>query len=106
MRESTYPNFLFFNATERCNLNCTYCGVAGSNHCSTGTQREMDINKIRDIAQQFWEMGGERVCLAGGEPLLREDIFDIIESFSSKDFSLETNATLITKEIAKELKKK
>jgi radical SAM protein with 4Fe4S-binding SPASM domain len=44
--------------------------------------------------------------LVGGEPLLRKDIFEILEYARKKDLatSMSTNGTLIDKEIAKKLK--
>ncbi|NQY44174.1 MAG: SPASM domain-containing protein, partial [Legionellales bacterium] len=49
--------------------------------------------------------GTQLLSIAGGEPIIRKDIFDVIEYAKSKeiDVSLTTNAFHITKEVAKKL---
>ncbi|HIE29589.1 TPA: radical SAM protein [Candidatus Poribacteria bacterium] len=56
---------------------------------------------MKDLA----EIGVSAVALTGGEPFLREDIFDIIEKIMecSMGLQINTNATLMTEEVAKKL---
>jgi radical SAM protein with 4Fe4S-binding SPASM domain len=52
------------------------------------------------------DAGVAYVALSGGEPLMRPDIFDIIRRIRERDmtFSIATNATLLTREKAEQLK--
>lgn len=84
--------------SEVCNLNCEYCyfGIKGkrftrANDCKTSEI----INFIKGMKKEkIW-----RVYLAGGEPLLNKDLFEIVYELRKKDISigLSTNGTLINK---------
>jgi cyclic pyranopterin phosphate synthase len=91
---------LRISVTQRCNLACFYCHKEGQ----TFTAEEMsleEINKIFDIAKQC---GIEYVKITGGEPLVREDIIDIVAEANKrfKDVSMTTNGLLL-KEKGKDL---
>ncbi len=65
-------NYLFWECTTRCNLNCLHCG---SDCAKDSNYRDMPLNDfltaidtIKSIERQI------TVVLTGGEPLLREDI--------------------------------
>lgn len=62
-------------------------------HGDTG--HELSLAQIRELAGILKKLNISIVTLGGGEPLLREDIVEIVEIFS-KDFDvrLQTNATL------------
>lgn len=104
----TPPRALFFNLTHRCNLNCIHCAVLAGSYCFSkhGTS-ELTLEEIESVAERFARLGGIQLFLAGGEPLLREDVFDVIKCFSSRGVFtlLETNSTLITKQSARKLKR-
>ncbi len=94
---------LDFNITNRCNFRCFHC-------CFTSGELEMSefsIKKIEKILKQFKELGGWRIDITGGEPLMRKDIKEIITL--SKELNLKTelvtNASLLNKKILKEFKK-
>ncbi|MFP3910100.1 MAG: GTP 3',8-cyclase MoaA [Archaeoglobaceae archaeon] len=80
--------------TNRCNLNCFYCHKEGE----TDPQEEMDIEDIKRICNVFYDSGVKKVKITGGEPLLRKDIYDIIQSMPPfKEISMTTNGTLLSK---------
>lgn len=96
--------------TERCNLRCKYCvyheGEAGFR--SFGT-KDIDLNIAEQAVDILSRSTKEEVSITfcGGEPLLRFDIIkDTIEYSKIKLhnkkvlYSMTTNATLITEEIA------
>jgi radical SAM protein with 4Fe4S-binding SPASM domain len=98
-----YPlNVLFFESTLKCNLQCVHCYAYDFKTNST----DMDFRSICNMIDQFAEMGGLEVLISGGEPLLRNDIYEIIEYIVGKPLNtlLLTNGTLINPEIAKRLK--
>lgn len=80
--------------TNRCNLNCFYCHKEGE----VDPQKEMDIEDINRICSVFYNLGVRKVKITGGEPLLRKDIYDIIQSMPPfKEVSMTTNGILLAK---------
>ena len=69
-------NYLRIFITDRCNLRCVYCmppqGVEKLKHGEILTYEE--ILRVVTVAAA---MGVEKVRLTGGEPLLKEGIFDL-----------------------------
>lgn len=74
------PSSITFDVTDRCPLRCKTCGK----WISKGERQELDTQSWKAVIRSLrnW-LGNYRVCLSGGEPFLREDIFDII-SFARK----------------------
>jgi len=95
---------LRISLTQKCNLECFYCHREGENKENDDEMTSEEIAKIVEIASHF---GISKVKLTGGEPLLREDIFDIISKIRSikgiVEVSMTTNGTLLA-EKAKKLK--
>ena len=69
---------LRMSVTNRCNINCFYCHHDGM----LGTSNEMSVDEIFRIASVSKDLGVERIRFSGGEPLVRRDIVDIVNSFS------------------------
>lgn len=92
------------SVTQRCNLNCPYCHGEG--------QQESDIEltplEVARIAEIATRLGARRIKITGGEPLLREDLPAIVKYISAigkiEDISMVTNASLLTADLAAELK--
>ena len=72
-------NYLRISVTQRCNLNCLYCG----SECPD--LNEMTADEIRQAAEAFSLCGIDKVRLTGGEPLVRSDIARIAENISRID---------------------
>lgn len=84
---------LRISVTQRCNLKCFYCHKEGQD----ATEEEMSPSEIEKIIEIGTKLGMTKLKLSGGEPLLREDIYDIIQRASNHihDISLTTNGTLL-----------
>ena len=69
------------------------------------TDDELTRNDIQTLLSQAKEAGIKQVTIGGGEPLIREDIFRIIELSHKMGFltSLVSNGTLIDQATAKKL---
>ena len=84
--------YLELQLTRRCNLACR--------HCYLGPPRadEMPLDDALSVARQFEEMGGLRLMISGGEPLLHPHLREFIEQTGELKLRriLLTNGTLIT----------
>ncbi len=82
-----------------CNLTCTHCfaGTLPRNH------DPLKLNEIDILFGDLARLGAFRLGLTGGEPLLRHDIFDVLDSATAHGLHpcLTTNALLITEDIAR-----
>ncbi|MCL7412654.1 MAG: radical SAM protein, partial [ANME-2 cluster archaeon] len=65
--------YLLVHTTTRCNLKCKHCYLGAS----TGEDMTMDV--FRQIVDEFIAMGGLKIMLSGGEPLLHPNIWEFLE---------------------------
>lgn len=96
MYEQQNEKMLFLEITNACNLNCLHC----YNSSGKKKNRELSISKIELIIKNFKKIGGNVVCISGGEPFMRNDIIDIVNIILDngiKDIRLATNGLLINK---------
>jgi radical SAM protein with 4Fe4S-binding SPASM domain len=88
--------YLLLNITKRCNLKCK--------HCYLGEEEAQDLptDLILKIFDEFEEMGGLRLIVSGGEPLLHPDFWKINDSLKERSFRsiLNSNGILIDEEAA------
>lgn len=94
------PPFMITSITNRCNLKCKGC-YARAQHRSD--ESEMSEVKLRSILKEARELGISLVLLAGGEPLVRTEILEIIRDFPKIIFPLFTNGLLINEEVINKL---
>jgi radical SAM protein with 4Fe4S-binding SPASM domain len=66
----------------------------------------MPYDKVLEVINLLDKYGVFRITLTGGEPLIRNDIFNIINELKSRSFCVDmnTNGTLITEEVSRKLK--
>lgn len=96
------PDLVSVAVTDKCNANCEYCSFKSMEKNAP----VLSTDDLKDAIRQCQELGAATIILAGGEPLMREDIGDIIAS-ADKDLSqviLFTNGYYL-KQRAKDLKK-
>ena len=70
--------------------------------------RELSFDEIKNIVDQARALGTRRWSISGGEPMLRPDFPEIFDYLTGKavSYTLNTNGTLITPEIARLLTRK
>lgn len=86
--------------TPRCNLNCIYCHREGE----VKPEAELSLDEIREILRVSAKFGIRSVKFTGGEPLLRKDIVEIVQSVpEGMESSMTTNGILLA-QYAKGLK--
>lgn len=87
---------LRISITNRCNVKCFYCHHDGM----LPQDYEMTPQEIERIVKVAKEIGIEKIRLSGGEPLIRDDIVDMvsrIDKIGFRDISLTTNGILLEK---------
>jgi radical SAM protein with 4Fe4S-binding SPASM domain len=95
------PLAVHLEVVAACNLTCTHC-FAGA------LPRNTHPLSVREMDRLFAEMAGLgsfRLGLTGGEPLLRKDLFDVLDAATGRGLHpcLTTNALLLTEDTAREL---
>lgn len=91
-----------WNLTRKCNLKCLHCYIdAGAED-----PHELTTAEALALVDQMAEVGVPLILFTGGEPLVRQDFFDIAERARDAGIKLvlSTNGTLITSEVAKRLR--
>ena len=103
MKMKNIPRLIFWELTKRCNLNCVHCRAEADDHEFSG---EMQLSEIKRVTDDIVSFSNPIMILTGGEPLYREDIFDIAGYMHDKGLriALATNGTLIDKTIARKIK--
>lgn len=104
------PYFWVLKYTNACNLRCAYCYSYDKNK-----KNRLDLPNefVYKIAQLVGNKNDEDLCLCfhGGEPLIRfKDIVQCVTDLrklreTNLKFAIQTNATLLTREVAEFLKK-
>ena len=70
------PRLIAWEITRSCNLDCVHCRAASSKGPYKG---ELTTSEIFRIMEEIKEVSSPVIILTGGEPLLREDLFEIIK---------------------------
>ncbi|GLX95372.1 StsB family radical SAM/SPASM domain sactipeptide maturase [Herbidospora sp. NBRC 101105] len=85
----------YYAITDGCNLRCPYC-YASSEKC---LPNELKTDESLRLIEEIAEFGAEYVIFTGGEPMLRKDLFQIVEHARSLGLkcNIVTNATMIRK---------
>ncbi|MFI1995418.1 StsB family radical SAM/SPASM domain sactipeptide maturase [Actinoplanes sp. NPDC020271] len=83
----------YYAITDGCNLRCPYC-YASSEKCLPG---ELNTAESMDLVTQIAEMGARTIVFTGGEPMLRKDLFAVVEHARAQGLKVNiiTNATMI-----------
>lgn len=95
---------LHLEITQACNLTCKHCYYSAGDP----SEEELEKTEMIEVLREFKELGGKRLFLTGGEPLLRRDkLFKVINEADhlGLDIHVETNATLLNEADAQKLEK-
>ena len=102
-RKSRIPESGLFELTYRCNLECVHCYCKGSEDLD----KELSTTEVKGVLDQLHKEGCLGITFSGGEPLIREDFWEIYLSAKRKGFLIDifTNGTLLTEEKQKFLQR-
>lgn len=91
-----------WETTRNCNLSCIHCRAAATNGPYSG---ELDTNQAMTLLDGIAAVGKPIVILTGGEPMLREDIFELAGYGTRLGLKMvmSPNGTRITAESAKKM---
>jgi radical SAM protein with 4Fe4S-binding SPASM domain len=94
------PLSVIWDITYRCNLQCEHCLIEPS-----PGEDEMTLEEIESVLENLKRMKIFSITFSGGEPLVRNDIFDILSMASGMNFGtrLNTNGFLVNDRILTKL---
>src|SRR4030042_3442876 len=78
------PVYVQWISTYKCNFRCPHCGTAAG----TPRQDELKTEEIIKALDSLAELGCKIFSVTGGEPLLREDIFEVLSYAKKKGMSV------------------
>jgi putative heme d1 biosynthesis radical SAM protein NirJ2 len=91
-----------WNVTNKCNLFCEHC----YRDAGKGAENELTTREGFELLEHIAKAGFKLMVFSGGEPFLREDIFELTRYAASLGLRpvYGTNGTLITSELASRIK--
>jgi MoaA/NifB/PqqE/SkfB family radical SAM enzyme len=88
--------------TYRCNFQCAICDFWKTTH---RPEEELTLEQVRLIGSKLNQLGSLIVSLAGGEPLIRQDLYDIIRILNQANHFpiLITNGWYVNESVAMDI---
>ena len=101
--QGTQPDIdgVLFSITGRCNMRCRHCYMGAPEG-----QGELSLDNMQRILDALCASGATQISLTGGEPLMRTDLMELIDSILARGMAIPdifTNATLIDDAFVAEL---
>lgn len=96
------PYHLVWITTNACNARCLHCSTAAAKRLPN----ELSTDEVKSLFTHLADIGIFDVAISGGEPLVRQDIYEIIEFITGLGIKvgIGSNGSLITKQTAFRLK--
>lgn len=107
LRENPQLGVLALVVTEMCNARCAHCNMSCDNRIK---KENIDSKYFKKVLKEISENYNARnitISYTGGEPLMRKDLFDIIEYANELGYNgvLATNGSLLTEKTIERLVK-
>lgn len=94
--------YLRLSVTDVCNFRCNYCLPDGYKPPSH-KQHFLSVSEIQQVIRAFADLGTEKVRITGGEPTLRKDFLEIVQTIAQtsgiKKVALTTNGYRMERDI-------
>jgi len=92
-----------WSTTRTCNLRCVHCYTDSENQSYSG---ELTTDEGLKLVDDLAAFGVPSLLFSGGEPLMRKDLYTLIERASGKEMRpvISTNGTLIDRDAARSIK--
>ncbi len=97
------PLIMSWNVTRQCNMKCSHCYI---NATDKKLVNELNTEEAKQLMDQIYQVSRPLLVLSGGEPLLRPDIYELI-NYGAKiglKMGLGSNGSLIDEATAKKLR--
>ncbi|WP_298683378.1 radical SAM/SPASM domain-containing protein [uncultured Methanomethylovorans sp.] len=93
------PETVSFEITRKCKCQCAHCVISGG-------EGELDTSSVKKVIDEALDMGAFIITFTEGDPMLREDIFELIEYVDKERaiVNMYTPGTEMTPEAARRLK--
>jgi AdoMet-dependent heme synthase len=101
--EKYIPLIVSWNLTRKCNLKCSHCYI---NATTKELDGELNTQESKNLIDQIAEVSRPLLVLSGGEPLLRKDVYELIQYGTEKGLrmGLGSNGGSIDSRVAEKLK--
>ncbi len=101
---SGFGPVVVWNVTRTCNLRCRHCY---SDSASDVVEKELSTKEALSLIDNLAAFNVPVILFSGGEPLLRPDFFELVDYAGKKGIraTISTNGTLITPDLARDIKK-
>jgi radical SAM protein with 4Fe4S-binding SPASM domain len=95
------PLSIIWEITHACNLGCLHCLSA----CGRMASGELSTEEAKALIDQLARARVFSITLGGGEPLVRDDVFELIEHATARNMAvrLSTNGYAVTEETLRRL---
>jgi GTP 3',8-cyclase len=101
-------DYLRISVTDKCNLNCLYCNPLTKNRTMLPADTHLSNEELyRIISLLVKQYGFRKIRFTGGEPLVRKDIFSLLERVNELkklyrfETGITTNGTLLNRNLIK-----
>ena len=107
LRKDPRLKFLFLELTTHCNERCRHCGSSCGDVSDADTLTDEEIRAFLLKTSRQFDISQLQLCITGGEPLLRENFFEIMGYAHSLGYrwGMTSNGTLIDDEAAEKLRR-
>jgi cyclic pyranopterin phosphate synthase len=89
---------LRLSVTDRCNLRCSYC-MPEQDYVWLPRSELLSFEELARMVRVFCSLGVDRIRLTGGEPLLRQELPELVRRLAAepgvRDLALTTNGVLL-----------
>lgn len=88
-------SYLRLSVTDRCDFRCVYC--MAENMTFLPRDMVLSLEELAEVAQTFVALGVEKIRITGGEPLVRKNVLQLIQSLGKtaglRELCLTTNGS-------------
>jgi MoaA/NifB/PqqE/SkfB family radical SAM enzyme len=95
-----FPPFLHISIINSCNLQCQGCWVDVK-----AKQAKLDVDRMDKMLCEAKAVGNAYFGILGGEPFMHKELITVFERHPDAYFQVFTNGQLITKDIARKLRR-
>lgn len=83
---------------DKCNLRCHYC-MPAEDYVWLPREDILTVDELERLTYAFTKLGVDRIRLTGGEPLMRQEVVEIVERLAANpgvdDLSMTTNGIML-----------